>query len=144
MCLDYEIKASQIPKLTKEHGEYVGWKVYLEENRNKVCKPQYCGKPQIVGEWLNEEDCRWTRRTKKLKFTIQRGLYPTGFHVFLDIDSACKKLGWEGNIIRKVYFKEILIFGSQSCSLVAVARKIKIIRVRKRKNVRSKSKKRTS
>lgn len=140
MCLDYELKKSEISKLTKEHGEYVGWKIYLEENDNKVCKPQYCGKPQKVGEWLDEKTHRWTKGSKKLKYALQQGTYPIGFHVYLDKDYALKLSGCQG-IIRKVYFREILVVGSQLYVEIVVARKIKIIR--KKNNVRSKSKKRT-
>lgn len=137
MCLDFS--ANLNVSLKKEHGEYVGWKIYRDENKNINCSPQYCGKPQKVGIWMNEKHYRWDKGTKStLKFNHEKGRYPKGFHIYLNIDDACSAASEFGEPIRKVYFRKQLQFGYHGSKLVVVAKYIKIIR--KRNNVRSKSK----
>jgi hypothetical protein len=140
MCLDLSTKLNI--SLKKEHDEYVGWKIYRDEKRrffSYQCSPQYCGKPQKVGIWMNEKHYRWDKTTKPtLKFNHENGRYPKGFHIYLTIDDACSSNEFQ-EVIRKVYFRQPLQFGYQENKLVVVAKFIKLLR--KKNNVRSKPKK---
>lgn len=137
MCLN--VQTGRPKSLKKEHGYYVGWKVYYQENCNKMV-PQYKGQPQDIGKWLNEKKYR-NSKTKYLYYSGEPGRYPVGFHLFIDREDAANSVLYFQDI-RKIYFRDIITFGFQNNTVVVVAKSIKILR--KRNYVGSKSKKRIS
>jgi hypothetical protein len=136
MCLDkfYSIP----PKLfKKEHGHYVGWKTYGISVNTKILLSQYYGQSQPIGTWIHEKDYResFYKFRVYLKTTDKEKKYPLGFHIYLKRprDLTSDNHSRIRFSIRKVYFDEIVKYGIQNQREIVVAKKIKILRQRKRK-----------
>jgi len=131
MCLD---KLSEKPILKKEHGYYIGWKVYkgYDDKRKKLI-PEWQGKPQPIGTWMHEKRYRYDKsKTKERIMTIiGNKYYPRGFHIFLE-PRLNTSIGKRGIIYsnRKVYFDDIVAYGMQGLWSVIVAKKMKILNQR--------------
>lgn len=136
MCLDFSDRLKN--SIKKEHGEYVGWKIYRIPQsfyKNKKLKPQYNGKDQKVGEWLYERRHIYDKITH-IRFGNQKGMYHLGFHIYLYKENAESYSRSGDECVRKVYFRKMLETGWQNNRRVIVARYLKILRVRTPKEKR--------
>lgn len=147
MCLDVQCEIPQ--RFKKEHGEYVGWKLYSRlfeyDNEKFALIPEWTGRPQKIGMWLNEVAHRNSTEIVNKENRLCDGTghtYRKGFHVYLNKPT-------DRGIKRKVYFRHVVAYGLQNRytkdSTCVVVKNIKILKTRRTKpNVRPKSKKRIS
>jgi hypothetical protein len=129
MCLDF---VDVFPKtLKKEHGQYVGWKIYRRSFISGELNPQFEGFPQKVGLWINEKPHRTTSSMSILFSNHELNQrYKTGFHIYLNKTEAEDKVYHPDECLRKVYFRKPVAFGTQATRKVIVAKELRIIRVR--------------
>lgn len=135
MCLDSICK--EIPKFKKEHGHFVGWKIYQGYSTcysNRLI-PQWQGIYQPIGTWIHEKDYRNTKELKQEKIYVTEkqknsylNSYLKGFHIYLKPTKDCFRCDF---VVRKVYFDKVVAFGKQKSDFVVVAKKIKILRQRR-------------
>ena len=116
MCLS---KIKEIPeKYLDSKVEHVGWKViFVQENHwSSEFKP-YTGKHEY-DVWITDDKIDPIKTTEVS--------YPTGFHIFTDLNSA--KVWCKFNVyteVREVRFRDVVAFGDQDrFSDVVVAREI--------------------
>uniref|UniRef100_A0A6M3JGS3 Uncharacterized protein n=1 Tax=viral metagenome TaxID=1070528 RepID=A0A6M3JGS3_9ZZZZ len=111
-------------------GKTFGWKVFEKGPITKKLFPQIEGLQKVLqlNRWLDELDFRSNKQHKKLSTNNTNHPYPTGWHIFLTRKGA---RAWSrdcnGNVIRKVEFKEPVAYGFQYEYPIVVAKKILIV-----------------
>jgi hypothetical protein len=127
MCLE-QLNQSCKPKLKKEHGHYVGWKIYrMYDIKTQLLTPVWQGKRQVIGTWMNEKEYRFSvDKHIEMIQSLDNYNYLRGFHIYLEPQPYS-----ESFYNRKVYFDHIVANGLQGLEPVVVAKKMKILRQRK-------------
>lgn len=128
MCLSVLYK--EIPKnLRKENGYNVGWKVfYKKSKRGKRLYTYLMGlnKPLPINKWIHEKKWRDNDKKEWIYVSLRSNKkYKTGFHIYRYKKDAMKiiDIGYE---VHKVYFKDIVVYGSQWRGYIIVAKEIYI------------------
>jgi len=119
MCL------SKLDSTVKEKfkGKKFGWKVFIKNYDSDLCGI-YKGidAPRPLEKWIDEKD--FNGGFNDAIRTPYGGSYPTGWHIFLSRREA-RHDRCEGEVVKKVYFKEPLAWGYDTGhAAVVVTRKI--------------------
>lgn len=130
MCLRKVIKYDILRRFKpeRENKYNIGWKVF--KSYDSELHPIYKGYNNIfpINQWINEKDFRpGYYYYKNNDYIDGPNTYRTGFHIYLDKKNAIKKLeSGCGEVIKKVYFKNVVAKGYEYKSKIVVAKEMMI------------------
>ena len=117
MCLD---RLKKIPIRGR-----IGWKVFDKKTRLSFESPIYNDVRYVVGRWYEAE-------SNPIQTDCSPGKYLSGFHIYLNRDDA-ESASYHATGIRRVQFSGILATGEDDVADVVVAKRMKILPLRRRK-----------
>jgi len=122
MCLDRLV--------TFEVTKGYGWQVFGKRETGLIQLGYHLDRPKmpvIEGAWQTDSN------TYSLRPSSGIGIYNTGFHILLEFEDAIDYL-IESNkeVIRKVWFKDVVATGEQELIFICPARPAKVVVARKR------------
>jgi len=134
MCLDYCRDIEEI-NIQKENRHNVGYKIFKKDLYGKLRGLYFDAKNLPIGVWLNEKDYRCPSYSYNfLSCVCSNKSYETGFHIYITYEDAdYNMLRSYNQIIRKVYFRNIVAEGIQNKCNIIVTKEMFIVPLKKKR-----------
>lgn len=125
MCLDRKMSKA---KEVEFAGQKEGYKVFVFMGQILKGEWRATNRARPIGEWLKEGEYR-DISFGIIPFEKRSGSYKTGWHIWLTLEGAKKwKMDAKSLVIRKVKFREPIVYGRQINYPVVVAKEMMILK----------------